>query len=283
MKKNNQYFNLANNRHKIPQTRRENGIDFKSKNTITEPLPSLLALNEISNKVEALKSDFDHRKDTIISITPRPVITSVRTENTYFSNFAPTSAVPFAKDSIFVGLEGTNSTTKEQIFDYFTIPDKRALLLTYLECRIAPYADEPGPYRITQFAGDDEFMLYGLGFSLIANKITNTFLAQSQTENPSGTPYVITPPADSFGVNHMFNQNVLDNNTSPAYLTFIENLNVRVKMQWKDFPVGLGGDPGVTKYTVLVRGRGYLLNINEYYRFVDSTRSVDASPYKPIK
>jgi len=283
MKKNGQYFNLDHNRHKNPHSqRRENSNGFQSRNTITEPLPSLLALNEISNKVEALKSDMNRKKENIISITPRPIITSVRTENTYFSNFAPTSAVPFAKDTIFVGLNGTNSTTKEQIFDFFTIPDKRALLLTYLECRIAPYDDEAAPYRITQFSGDDEFMLYGLGFSLIANKINNTFLAQSQVAD-SSSAYVVTPPADAFGVNYMFNQNVLDNNTSPAYLTFIENLNVRVKMQWKDFPIGLGSDPAVTKYTVLVRVRGYLLNINEYYRFVDSTRSVDASPYKPIK
>ena len=191
--------------------------------------------------------------------------------------------MPFVKDAIFVGLNGANNTTKEQIFDFFTIPDKRALLLTYLECRIAPYSEGvTSPYRIVTFAGDDEFMLYGLGFSLIADKINNTFLAQSQSK-ASTAAYVITPPADAFGANYMFNQNVLDNNTSPAYLTFIENLNVRVKMQWKDFPTGLGGDPAVTQYTVLVRGRGYLLNINEYYRFVDSTRSVDASPYKQIK
>jgi hypothetical protein len=282
---NDSYFNQKPNEFKRADHRKPRGIGAPDTSSILAPAPTAMMLEKISQQIQEgqrqSKADtYEHKN----AYSDRETI-SVKTENSYFSSFAPHAAVPFAKDVVYLGLNGDNSKT-EQYFDFFKVPDKRALFLTNLECRLAPFevggVVPTGPYRFTSFGGDDEFALYGLGFSLVANKTNSSFLAQTVIEDASiAATYTNTLP-DVFGSYYVYNKNVLNNDTSPMYLTFIENLNVRALMQWRSFPTGLGALTNVESYAVLMRARGYLLNINDYYRFVDSVRPIDASSLKPI-
>ena len=284
---NKNYFKQRPNIAKDSSVKRTSSEVFQPKTSITNPPPSILGLETISKQIKDIQTQGSDRADTYEhrNIYSSRDVLSVKTENTYFSNFAPNTGVPFAKDSIYLGLNGDNDK-KEQYFDFFKVPDKRALFITYLECRLAPYklTGTPvptAPYRFTNFGGDDEFALYGLGFSLVANKTISSFLSQEVVEDTTAATYN-SPPNLIFGSYYVYNQNVLNNNTSPMYLSYLENLNVRVLMQWRDFPTGLGSDANVETYAVLVRARGYLFNMNDYYRFIDSVRAVDSSPLKPI-
>lgn len=283
---NNSYFKQKPNELKnVVSSKQSNKSSLETTNSsILSPHPTVLGLEKISQQLQDIQKI--DRYDTYEHKTAYSEVDvlSVKTENTYFSNFAPHSAVPFAKDVVYLGLNGDNDK-KEQYFDFFKVPDKRALFLTNLECRLAPFevggVVPTGPYRFTTFGGDDEFALYGLGFSLVANKTNSSFLAQTVIKDATASAYVSVLP-DVFGSYYVFNQNVLNNNTSPAYLSFIENLNVRALMQWRAFPNGLGATTDIQSYAVLIRARGYLFNINDYYRFIDSTRPIDASTLKPI-
>lgn len=271
-----QFFNIKSNNQKA--IRKSSATDKVSrievqpnKDSISTDEALAIILNQIPSS--SVNMDLKQRKD--MRAEQREKILSVKTENTYFSSFAPISSIPFAKDQIYLGLvDSVNVGDPGSFyFDYFKVPDKRALFLTNLECRIAPYADQTDYYRLTTFSGDDEFALYGFGFSLVANKTGLSYLAQTLTLGSA--PGFPTTLPDVFGSYYVFNQNVLNNNTSPGYLAFTENLNVRVQMNWRRFPQGLGADPTVTKYAVLVRARGYLLNMADYYRFLESTDYVD--------
>jgi len=228
-------------------------------------------LNSLSEQVQVLK-------ENNIQAQKRPkfdAIIPVKTENTYFSSFAPTSAVPFQKEAIYVNLDGgADPTVPGNInFSFFEVPDKRVLFLTSLVCRITTGAST-SYQRFTNFSNDDEFAAYGFGFSLTANKTNSTFLAQDSGTLLGGT----VPVIPLFGSYYTFNQNVLASGSpTPAYSVFLENLNVRVQFAWRFFPIGLGTDPLVSNYTAIVKASGFLMNLNEYYRFVDSTRSNDVT------
>ncbi len=228
-------------------------------------------LNALSEQVQVLKENNlqAQKKPKFDAIIP------VKTENTYFSSFAPTSAVPFNKESLYMNLDGgADPTVPGNVsFEFFTVPDKRVLFLTSLVCRITSGANT-SYQRFTNFANDDEFAAYGFGFSLLANKTNSTFLAQDSGTLLGG----FTPVLPLFGSYYTFNQNVLaSGSVTPPYLTYPENLTIRTQFAWRYFPTGLGTDPLVNNYTAIVKAAGFLLNLNEYYRFVDSTRSNDVT------
>jgi hypothetical protein len=268
----NQLFNIRGNELK------SNERSSKSKQQLTGIIEGLTSpeadarkvLNNLSEQVQILK-------DNNIQAKKRPkfdAIIPVKTENTYFSSFAPTSAVPFQKEVIITNLDGGADPTVpgNTIFDFFEVPDKRVLFLTSLVCRITT-GGNLNYQRFTLFSNDDEFASYGFGYSLIANKTNSTFLAQEYLN----TNFAATP-LDLFGSYYTFNQNVLaSGSVTPAYLTYPENLNVRVQFAWRYFPTGLATDPLITNYTAIVKASGFLLNLNEYYRFVDASRSTDVS------
>lgn len=274
----NQLFNIRGNELK------SNERSSRSKQQLTGIIEGLSnpetdarkVLNNLSEQVQILK-------ENNIQAKKRPkfdAIIPVKTENTYFSSFCPTSAVPFQKEVIYTNLDGGADPTVpgNTIFDFFEVPDKRVLFLTSLVCRITT-GGNLNYQRFTTFSNDDEFASYGFGYSLIANKTNSTFLAQEylNTNFPAA-------PLDLFGSYYTFNQNVLAAGAvTPAYLTYPENLNVRVQFAWRYFPVGLATDPLVSNYTAIVKAAGFLLNLNEYYRFVDATRSTDVSEVEYTK
>lgn len=268
----NQLFNIRGNELK------SNERSSKSKQQLTGIIEGLTSpeadarkvLNNLSEQVQILK-------DNNIQAKKRPkfdAIIPVKTENTYFSSFAPTSAVPFQKEVVITNLDGGADPTVpgNTIFDFFEVPDKRVLFLTSLVCRITT-GGNLNYQRFTLFSNDDEFASYGFGYSLIANKTNSTFLAQEYLNTNFAAD-----PLDLFGSYYTFNQNVLASGAvTPAYLTYPENLNVRVQFAWRYFPTGLATDPLITNYTAIVKAAGFLLNLNEYYRFVDASRSTDVS------
>lgn len=207
-------------------------------------------------------------------------ILPVLTTNTYFSNFAPASAVPFAKSAIYPGIND-NLGLKSVTFDFFQVPEKRTLFLTNLSCRIAPYYDPTTVTtfdRLTQYATDDEFALFGFGFAILANKSNTNNISTNIQLAPSsagGTPtFPLFPPVLG-GAYTSLNNNVLTAAGTPSYLSFLENLSLKTLFQWRQFPQGLGANNNITEYTAVVKASGYLFNTNDYYRFLDSVRAYD--------
>ncbi len=275
----NQLFNIKGNELK------SNERLSKSKQQLTGLLEGITnpetdarkLLNSLSEQVQVLK-------ENNVQAQKRPkfdAIIPVKTENTYFSSFAPTSAIPFNKEVIYANLDGgaTPTIPGNINFEFFTVPDKRVLFLTSLVCRITTGGGS-NFQRFTNFSNDDEFASYGLGFSLTANRTNSTFLAQDYVN----TTFFPNQPINLFGSYYTFNQNVLASGApTPSYLAFPENLSIRTQFAWRYFPIGLGTDPFVTNYTAIVKAAGFLLNLNEYYRFIDATRSNDVTDVEYTK
>ncbi len=202
---------------------------------------------------------------------PDPVIT----QNTFYSNFPATSAIPFARTFSEYRITAA-FTSKKVVYSFFQLPPKRFLLVTSLKCSLyKQYA--AGPQLNLFPVGDQETFPFSIGFNLLANQVSNTFLT-GHNRGPTGSPFVEN---NLFGYYFTFNQNVLiDGAQLPAFLLFGENQTINATVAWEDFPTAADypNDPtygAFVGFMPVFSVTGYLLNATDYYRFLASVGSVE--------
>ncbi len=226
-----------------------------------------ISLNDME---KFLREKHDEKPKQVDKIYPMNVVT----QNTFFSNFSPISAVPFrrgfSQNILTASMGGTAS------FDFFQIPPRRFLLANSLSCKLYTQYDT-GPIVLGTPLGDDALFQFGFGFSLSGNQLNNAFLSAFNY----GISFTSTTAQTLTGSYTVFNQNALANGTqAPAYLMFSENQSLSLNINWGSFPTGANFPPDPT-YGVF-RGilpifnvSGYLINSTDYYRFLDSINTLD--------
>ncbi len=228
--------------------------------------PELLSLNDIEQNLRQKPRLNEVKVDEHF---PEPIIS----QNTFYSNFPPPSAIAFART--FSEYEILATYGKKINLPFFQIPPKRFLLVNSFICRLyKKYTTGPRPNLFP--VGDEETFPFSIGFNLLANQVNNTFL----TGHNRG-PDLSILNKELLGYYYTYNQNVLVNGAqTPSFLLFGENQTLNVTIAWEDFPTAADypADPTYGAFTgflpVFFVG-GYLLNSTDYYRFLASASSVD--------
>jgi hypothetical protein len=236
--------------------------------------PELPSLDDMERNLrQKPKVEIPHKEEQF----PEPILS----QNTFYSNFPPPSAIPFAR-TFSDYLVTAALPSKKVNYPFYQIPPKRFLLVNSFSCALyKKYMGIPVTLqapRLNLFpVGDQETFPFSIGFNLLANQVNNTFLT-AHNRGPLGSPAVSN---DLFGYYYTYNQNVLVNGAqTPSFLMFGENQTLNATIAWEDFPTTADypADPtyGTFKgFMPVFFVGGYLLNSVDYYRFLASASSVD--------